>query len=187
MKGMVFKFFEQHVAARLGEEALDDLLNHPGLSTGGAYTSVGNYPTSDLTCMVTTLSERTGLPVKDLLNTFGHDLFRNLAEGHSAIMAKFDDCLDMLAGIESVIHRDVRKLYNDAELPRFEVMTHERGQRIVLVYSSSRPFADLAHGLIQGALAYYGVSERAAVTRKDLSPDGTNAQFDIALLRSDAD
>ena len=181
MKGMVFKVFESHVAKHLGEEVLDDLLDDPGLSTGGAYTSVGNYPPGDMLRMVTALSERTGVPVSELVQTFGFELFGVLAEGHQQIMANFEGCLDMLAGIESVIHRDVRKLYSDAELPRFDIEAHDGERHLRIVYRSSRPFADLAHGLIFGALDHYGIKEKATVLREDLSDDGTQARFDITL------
>jgi len=181
MKGMVFKVFERHVERHLGQDTLDELLDQPGLSNGGAYTAVGNYPPGDLTCRVGTLSERTGVPASELVTRFGHELFATLADGHREIMAKFNGCLDMLAGIEAVIHRDVRKLYSDAELPRFDVEHHDGERRLTLVYSSSRPFADLAHGLIEGALEHYGVNENATVLREDLSHDGTKARFDITI------
>ena len=181
MKGMVFKVFESHVARDLGEDMLDELLDQPGLSTGGSYTSVGNYPYTDLTSMVGALSERTGIAPGELVRTFGFELFAILAEGHGAIMAKFSGCLDMLAGIEGVIHRDVRKLYSDAELPRFDVEAHEGERYLRLVYKSSKPFADLAEGLILGALTHYGVNENATVVRENLADDGTHARFEIRV------
>lgn len=181
MKGMVFKVFESHVAKHLGEEMLDDLLDDPHLSTAGAYTSVGNYPPGDMLRMVSVLAERTGVPVNELVQTFGFELFEVLAAQHPEIMVQFDGCLDMLAGIESVIHRDVRKLYSDAELPRFDIEAQDGQRHLKMVYRSSRPFADLAHGLIQGALAHYGIKEKATVLREDLSNDGTQARFDITI------
>jgi len=181
MKGMIFKVFENHVTRHFGQNMLDELLDEPGLSTGGSYTSVGNYPYTDLTKIVGSLSERTAIPVRELLHTFGFELFAVLAEGHGAIMARFSSCLGMLAGIEAVIHRDVRKLYSDAELPRFEVEAHQDESNLRLVYKSSRPFVDLAEGLIQGALSHYGVNENATVLREDLSDDGTHARFEIQI------
>jgi hypothetical protein len=83
MKGMVFKVFESHVARHLGEDMLDELLGLPGLSTGGSYTSVGNYPHTDLTRMVGALSERTGIAQGELVRTFGFELFAILADGHA--------------------------------------------------------------------------------------------------------
>ncbi len=43
MKGVVFRAFVDLVEERYGEEVVDRLLSHPGLSTGGAYTAVGTY------------------------------------------------------------------------------------------------------------------------------------------------
>ena len=87
MKGMVFKVFESHVVKHLGEEMLDELLDDPALSMGGAYSSVDNYPPSDMLRMVTTLSERTGHPVPELVQTIGFELFDVLADGHKTILA----------------------------------------------------------------------------------------------------
>ena len=181
MKGMVFKVFESHVVTHLGEDMLDELLDDPQLSSGGAYTSVGNYPPSDMVRMVSLLSEKTGLPTKQLTQTFGFELFGVLADKHTKIMEQFDGCLDMLAGIESVIHRDVRKLYSDAELPRFDIEMRDGEREVTMVYRSSRPFADLAHGLILGALARYDIHDKATVTREDLTDDGKHARFNITI------
>lgn len=181
MKGMVFKAFENHVLKHLGEDMLDELLDHPQLSSKGAYTSVGNYPSSDMGYLVTALSERTGMSTNELTRSFGFELFEVLADKHANIMSQFDGCLDMLAGIESVIHRDVRKLYSDAELPRFDIETRDGERQVTMVYRSTRPFADLAHGLILGALARYGIDKTSTVTREDLSDDGTQARFAITV------
>lgn len=181
MKGMVFKSFEAHVEKTYGEDTLDLILDQPELSAGGAFTSVGNYPPSDLVCMVGALSKQTGQPVPQHVRQFGVDLFGVLAESHAEIMTKFKGCLELLAGIESVIHRDVRKLYPEAQLPRFDVEAHEEGRFLRLVYRSARPFADLAEGLIHGAIAHFGVSELARVSRENLAEDGTHAAFEITI------
>ncbi len=181
MKGMVFKVFESHVSRHLGEDMLDELLDQPALSTAGSYTAVGNYPHTDLISMVNALSRRTGIPAGELVHTFGRELFAALAEGHGEIMVKFSGCLAMLAGIESVIHRDVRKLYSDADLPRFDVEAHEGEHYLRLVYKSSKPFADLAQGLIEGAFEHYRIKNIARLSRQDLSDDGTHARFEIRV------
>jgi len=52
------------------------------------------------------------------------------------------------------IHVEVRKLYPDAELPTFTCDTSTPG-RLTMLYRSSRPFADLAEGLIAGCIAHF--------------------------------
>ena len=58
----------------------------------------------------------------------------------------------------------VRKLYPDAQLPSFEC-TSEPG-RLAMLYRSTRPFADLAEGLIMGCIEHLG--ECIDVQREDL-------------------
>jgi hypothetical protein len=127
------------------------------------------------------VAARTGIPADALVKSFGRELFSILADGHRQIMDRFDGCLDMLAGIESIIHRDVRKLYSDAELPRFDVEANSGDHYLRLVYSSSKPFADLAEGLIDGALLHYDIKDISTVTREDLADDGTHARFEIKI------
>jgi hypothetical protein len=61
----------------------------------------------------------------------------------------------MLAGIEAVIHVEVRKLYPDAELPVFNVSRPD-AQTLVLDYRSPRCLDALAHGLIDACVERFG-------------------------------
>ncbi len=185
VKGMVFKAFETHVARHMGEDMLDEALDQPGLSNGGAYTSVGVYPHADLLALVSFVSARSGVPVSELVRQFGYELFGLLAGGHRDVISGFSGCIDMLAGIESIIHRNVRKLYSDTELPGFTVLAREGEGYLRLAYVSARPFADLAEGLIEGAFAHYGVSEVATLCRDNSAPDGTSCTFTIRINAGD--
>jgi len=181
MKGIVFKVLETHLERHFGEKMLDEILSDASLSTRGAYTAVGDYPHSDLIKMVSIVAERTDTPVPDLVRQFGFELFGALAGAHKDMLSQFVGCVDMLASIETVIHRDVRKLYQGAELPRFDVEARDGERYLRLVYQSTRPFADLAEGLIEGALVHYGVKEFATISREDRAPDGTHAVFELTI------
>ncbi|MEM9054372.1 MAG: heme NO-binding domain-containing protein [Pseudomonadota bacterium] len=181
MKGAVFKAFEAFIEERWSEDLIDSTLNLEGLSTGGAYTSVGNYPHSDMLTMAVHVADQTGTPVNTLVREFGEYLFHILASAHAEMVAGFSSCVDMLSGIESVIHRDVRKLYSNTELPQFDVEDRDGDRSVKLVYKSTRPFADLAEGLILGAFEHYGVKANSALSRYDHAPDGTHAAFTIMV------
>lgn len=43
MLGVVYIQFMEMIKSKFSEGVLDDLLDEPTLSTGGAYTAVGNY------------------------------------------------------------------------------------------------------------------------------------------------
>jgi hypothetical protein len=75
------------------------------------------------------------------------------------------DSFSFLASIEDVIHVEVRKLYPDAELPRFESTFPVEGS-MEFVYRSPRHFDDLAAGLIAGCIEHFG--EDVQVTRSAL-------------------
>lgn len=185
MKGAVFKAFEAFVEERWSEDLIDSTLNLEGLSTGGAYTSVGDYPHSDMLTMAVHVAEETGTPVNILVREFGEYLFHVLASAHAEMVASFSSCIDMLSGIESVIHRDVRKLYSNTELPQFDVEDRDGDRSVKLIYRSSRPFADLAEGLILGAFDHYGVKANSALHRYDHASDGTHAAFTITVNHGD--
>ena len=53
---------------------------------------------------------------------------------------------EFLESVDGHIHVEVRKLYNDAELPEFTT-TRENDNKLIMTYRSKRPFADLAAGM----------------------------------------
>ncbi len=180
MRGMIFRSFQEYAAERYGERLVDDLLAMDALTvSGGAYTSVGTYPHSEFVAMAQEASARTGEPMDGMVKDFGRVLFARLASSHQAMMAGFHGCFDFLANLESVVHRDVRKLYDTDEVPYFQVVDRDGDVELVLRYSSSRPFADLAEGLLLGALVHYGLEERVMVARRNLTDDNTQAEFKL--------
>jgi hypothetical protein len=185
MKGMVFRSFERFVEAEWPGVLADEMMSLPALPSGGAYTNVGYYPHSELLTMVIYVGETTQTPVPNLVNRFGQALFSDLAAAHPDMVASYESPIDLLAEIESVIHVDVRKLYQNTELPRFDVIERDAGRSIKLDYSSGRPFADLAEGLMWGCLDHYGVKENASVLREDVKSDGTHSIFTVQVGHDD--
>lgn len=181
MKGVVFKSFEAFIEERWSDNLSDQALSVDGLSTAGAYTTVGDYPHSDIITMAAFVAQKAGIPVSELVRDFGEYLFHVLAGAHADLVASFSSCIDLLSSIESVIHRDVRKLYSNAQLPRFDVENRDGDHSLRLVYRSARPFADLAEGLIAGAFDHYGVKGKSSLVRYDVSSDGTHAIFEIVV------
>ncbi len=181
MKGVVLRQFMDYVETHCGMDILDDALQHPSLAAGGAYTTVGNYPHTDLIMIAERVAQLRGTSVSVLMIDFGAHLFDALAASHSTLTQSFTSCIDMLASIEAVIHRDVRKLYPQAELPFFIVRKRVENTLLTLEYQSSRPFADLAEGLIRGAFVHYGIAPQADLTREDLAANGTHSLFTIQV------
>lgn len=181
MKGIIFRSFETFVSERFGEDMVDDAWEQPSLSTEGAFTSIGNYPNFDFLTLVTYVCEKTQTPVNALVRDFGEVLFGILGVAHSEMVAEYKTPIAMLSVIETVIHRDVRKIYTNTELPRFDVLERRGEEFLHLEYSSARPFADLAEGLILGCLAHYDVKHLSYIEREDVKTDGTHSRFKISI------
>ncbi len=71
----------------------------------------------------------------------------------------FLECLD------HYVHVELRKLYPEAQLPRF--FCHRPSpEQLLMDYASARHLADLAHGLIEATLENYG--RTGTIARHDI-------------------
>jgi hypothetical protein len=186
MKGIIIRSFVEFVEETYGETEADEMLSVPGLTSAGGFTNIGYYPTDDLMLMLGAISGRTGAPVGTMVRDFGADLYGRLHRAHAGMLARFASPIDLLASLEAVIHVNVRKLYSEAELPRFDVLDRDGDRSITLRYRSVRPLADLAEGLIAGCLDQYGLSDRSSVERYESNPDGTEAKFRVIVHEREA-
>ncbi|RZL41824.1 MAG: hypothetical protein EOP72_07660 [Variovorax sp.] len=180
MKGVVFREFIEMVENSFSPAMADDIIEASDLSTGGAYTSVGTYDHREMVQLAVRLSERTGIALPLLLHAFGKHLLGRFAVMFPAYFAGRSSTFDFLAILDNKIHVEVKKLYPDAELPVFD-HSFEDPSVMAFVYRSKRPFADLAHGLIDGCIAHF--QERIEVTREDRPCDvGAHARFVLRRL-----
>lgn len=175
MKGVVFSELLDWIERDHGVEVLDEVLLAADLPHGGAYTSAGWYDAEELAAIVASLARWTGAGEATLLQAYGRHLFGVLARAYPDLVARHANALDLLTAIESVVHAEVRKLHPDADLPRFGIVRD--GPRVVLEYSSPRPFADLARGLIDGCLAHFGECAEIAA-----EGTGSRCRFEIHQL-----
>ncbi|TWT94323.1 heme NO-binding domain-containing protein [Neorhodopirellula pilleata] len=177
MKGIVFTELIEMVEADLGIEIVDRMLTKADTPSQGSYTAVGTYDHGELIRLVIALSGETGIPVSELVRSFGRHLFGRFATLYPQFFRGVEGTLDFLPLIETYIHVEVRKLYPDAELPSFE--SEFVGESLEFYYQSSRPFADLAEGLVLACVDHF--NERLDVQRIDLGDhDGRHAKFVIS-------
>ncbi len=181
MKGIVFTEFLEMVEGEFGFEVVDKITSLTQLHDQGAYTAVGNYPHGDMLAMIGKLSETVGLEPRDLTYTFGRYLFRTFAREYTSFFKDITTSKEFLSGIETVIHSEVRKLYPEAQLPQFECEVDSNGS-LIMDYTSPRPFADLAEGLIKECIAYF--KEEITVHREaGPTQDASSARF--TLVKND--
>jgi hypothetical protein len=177
MKGIVFTELLEMVEHKLSLATVDEVLRRANPESGGSYTAVGTYPVEELFAIVGALSDVTKTPVPDLLFMFGEHLFGRFAVGYPAFFQNATSPIDFLSKVDSYIHIEVRKLYPDAELPRFDSEVVSQSE-IRLTYHSPRRMAAFAHGLIAGCGKHFG--RALDIQQEDLSGGtGQDVRFTV--------
>lgn len=170
MKGLVFTEFLILVENLFGEDMVDDIIDDcPNLTTKGAYTSVGTYDHTELLSLIAALSARSNIPVRTLVFKYGYHLFSQFHRMIPQFFSDITDSFEFLETVENHIHVEVKKLYPDATLPSFETKRLTNND-LVMIYRSSCPFADFAHGLISGCADFY--KEAVDITYEDHNKNG---------------
>ena len=169
MKGMVFTNFLEMVEEKFSMDVVDTIIEESKVPSGGVYTTVGTYPHSEMVALLQALEKEVSIPIPDLLKVYGKHLFGKLATGYPALISDCSNSRDLLLKLDGVIHVEVKKLYPDAELPRF-ASTELPDGRLQMHYLSDRHMEDLAEGLLHGCFEHF--NESVTMDRVPLE-DGT--------------
>jgi len=156
MKGILFTSFVEFAELNFGFDFVDKMLDRVDLSTGGAYTNVGSYPAQELLDMVAYIVSCTNSDEKAMQLEFGSFTFGKLVARYPKLVENYQNSFECICEVDQTIHRMVRRLYPEAELPELFAKLDETGNRLSLDYSSSRPLLNVAHGLLRGCVDYYG-------------------------------
>lgn len=179
MKGMIFTELVEFVEEKFGFDIADAMLEASLLENKGAYTQAANYPFEELVAIVTRLAEITGNPAGDLIEVYGRHLFGRIVGLYPPMIAHFSSSLPFIAKVDTFIHPEVKKLYPDADLPSFNVISlsdHE----LIIDYTSNKPLMPLARGLMLGAADHFG--ETIEIIEDDTIHDaGQLARFTVRL------
>lgn len=179
MKGIVFTEFLGMVDEKFSMATTEKIIEKAALPSGGAYTAIGTYDHTEMVSLLMALSQETGVAVPQLLHTFGGHLLGVFLKSFPAFFEAQKDAISFLEHVDGYVHVEVRKLYADAQLPRF-FCTRPASNRLLMDYVSERHLADLAHGLIEGTIKHYG--RPGTVARHDIDHDGKPAvRFTITL------
>ncbi len=176
MKGVVFTEFLEMVEQKMSLSTVDEILQKASPAHGGTYTAVGTYPVGELFALVTALSEVSKKPIGELVFLFGEHLFGRFVLAYPQFFEGVKSPVEFLSRVDSYIHIEVRKLYPDAELPRFDADVKSE-REIHLIYRSPRRLSALAHGLIAGCGKHFGVE--LDIQMEDVSGDGQVVKFVI--------
>ncbi len=154
MKGIVFTEFLEMVENTFSYDMVDTIIANANLPHNGIYVAGGTYPHTEMISLVTVLSKETKIEVKNLLEIYGKHLFGLLIKTYPQLAVGKESPLDFIESVDNFIHIEVRKLYPDAELPKFTVISRE-GNILIMDYLSTRHMQDFGVGLIQGCAVFY--------------------------------
>lgn len=173
MKGVVFVELLGMAEDMLGEEVVDRVIDSCDLPSGGAYTSVGDYPCAELVSLITGFSKETSVPGEELQRLFGHWMMGSFRRNYPSFFVDKTSAFDMLESVENEVHVEVRKIYPNAELPQFDTRRPDDNS-LELTYRSSRPLAHFCKGLVEACVQDYGVPTK--IDMEDRSgPDHSHA------------
>ncbi|MEJ2125180.1 MAG: heme NO-binding domain-containing protein [Alphaproteobacteria bacterium] len=179
MKGIIFTEFLEMVEEENSSAFLEDVIAAAKLGSGGAYTAVGNYPCEELLKLVRLVSTKTNTTEAILLKRFGERIFMTFCERFHGLIHHSHSSYNLFEQVEHTIHREVKKLYPDAECPTFE-LERQSPLRYSLIYNSPKPLGDLCEGIINAVLKYHG--EKVILVRTTLqSSPITRIRFDFTI------
>lgn len=178
MKGTIFVELIKMAEGAFGEDAVDTILDHADLDNGGAFTTVGNYPCSELVKIVLAFSEHSGLSPDALQKMFGHWMLKHFAEQYPHFFGDKKDAFSLLESIENEIHVEVRKLYPEVELPTFDT-ERASSDKMLMTYESPRPLASFCEGMIEASLVYF--DETGDISSEVDAANANVTNFEITL------
>jgi len=181
MLGIVFTELMDMIEADFSIDMVDDILEDTGFKTDGAYCSVGAYDHKELVGLVVALSKRTGISSDNLVQAFGKRLASRFAQRYPMFFEGITDIFDFLKTVDGRIHVEVKKLYPDAELPKFVVRDID-STSVAMEYRSSRSFENLARGLIEGMSEYFQQPVTITMEAKIEAGGGKFTVFTISKL-----
>jgi len=176
MKGIVFTEFLDLVEERFGLEMVDAIISQSKLESKGVYTSIGTYSFSELLQLLQNLKIQTGISIDNLLLIYGEHFFSVIETNYKDLLSSYNDPIEMLASIENHIHVEVRKIYNDAELPTF-IIKEKTKKTLILIYKSSRSMHHFGLGLMNKTFEYF--NSKATIILEKIKKDGTEVKFII--------
>ncbi len=157
MKGIVFTSLADMVEEHHGIELWEKVLKVSKVDSGGVYTSGKTYSDSELFSLVQVLQKELDVDTDDLIRSFGMYLFSVLVGRHPHFHEAEPTFIGFLKSIKDVIHVEVKKLYEQATVPRF-TYENEHKDRLTMYYQSPRKLCMLAEGLIYAAADKYKVN-----------------------------
>lgn len=174
MKGIVFTEFLELVEQKFGLEMVDKIITQSNLESKGVYTAIGTYEFSEMLQLLENLKSNTGIEINELLKIYGEHFFSVLVNNYEQLISGYSSPIELLASIEKHIHVEVRKIYPDAKLPTFEVLSVE-DKTLEMIYKSSAAMHHFGLGLMNKTFEHF--DKKGTIKLEMIKADGTEVRF----------
>jgi hypothetical protein len=154
VKGVIFTHLQEMIESEQGFQVWDAILERCDLASGGVFVATERYPDEELFAIVTELSTVTDTAINDLLGVFGEYLFVNLHKSMPPEVFAPLTLWDLLKGLDSIIHMEVKKLDKKAQPPSLTVV-RSSDKEMVLEYRSAKKLCHLAMSMLKSAAAMF--------------------------------
>ncbi|WP_298769729.1 heme NO-binding domain-containing protein [uncultured Shewanella sp.] len=154
MQGVVFiefinivnRHFGSSICRAMTEKANDDI----------QFTPNSNYSHHRLLKLVNALSELTGLPVNNLLEIMGREVFLPFLTSLPINIEDMDidNTIDFIIYLETYIHVEAKKLYPKAKVPTV-IIIFVSSNKLIMDYISPRCMGYVCLGLLKGCAKYF--------------------------------
>jgi len=156
MKGIIFNILENLIIEKFGDETMEEIYAEANFSADAPpFIGPETYPDSDLYAMVILLSQKSNLPVDDLIFEFGKFMFHVLADNYPVFLENISSPIGFLKNVNDIIHVEVKKLFEEANPPTVIVEEINQNQ-CKLFYKSERKLCKLLEGLLEGVADHFG-------------------------------
>ncbi|ESP94569.1 MULTISPECIES: heme NO-binding domain-containing protein [Pseudoalteromonas] len=156
MKGHIFILLEEFVSEVAGEALLYDALEACSFDTSTGFVRTENYPDEQLIELVDTVIKKAGISLEKAHFDFGKWLYPRLS---GLLPKQFTDYAHpayVLKQLDDLHHVELKKLYPDAQPPKFQYCALSPIEAN-LIYTSPRRMFDLVEGVLAGMAQFYGV------------------------------
>ena len=154
MKGIIFTELLEMIETEYGPKLVNNVVDKLDSKSNGVYTSVGHYDHSELVGLIKNISNETEITMNDLMHQYGGFLFKKFISYYPAFFENVGHPFEFLESVDSYIHKEVIKLYPDAELPKFTCNILNTTS-MEMIYISKRRMENFAKGLIEECLLYF--------------------------------
>jgi len=184
MHGSICCIVKKFVDTNHGAEAWDAILNQAGYE-GLVLSPIGTYPDEAVFALLGAGCELLEVELDDLLRVVGRFAGPELIGFASNMLHPDWKTFELLANVESLIHRTIRMQNPTAQPANIQAFRLSEGEAQV-VYSSRRGLCTLAHGIIEGIVDFYqeNISIREVTCAKQGHPFCT---FEAKRVISDND